>query len=104
MRTYVLSLDIPLILSFNGVLHYLINKIINACLIERTSLQWYGTRLTENMITKEKEVCLLSPNVFVIMLHALIETVTESLGNYDLSGQTLTLSLFLGYAEELLKS
>lgn len=116
LKTYVLALDIkqafdrlmlkdvPLTLAFYGVPHYLINRIINACLFETTSVQWFGRRTRECSKTRGvKQGCPLSPNIFVAMLHALIETVTESLGNYDLSGRTLTLPLLLGYADDLVQ-
>lgn len=66
-------------------------------------VQAYGRKTTkQRKIEGVKQGCPFSPNLFVLVPHAILETVTEALGNYDLSGSCLTLPFILGYADDLL--
>ena len=115
LTTYVLAIDLKqafdkvqhkdlaTILSHYGVPRYLINRIITACLTEETMVQSEGRCTTRQRKTiGVKQGCPLSPNLFVLVLHAILETVAEALGNYDLSGTNISLPFLLAYADDLL--
>lgn len=96
-HTYILSIDLrkafdnvdlkavsKILLSY-GVPVFLINRIIQAALYERTAIQWFGRRT--RMKTKSRGVkqgCPLSPFIFVIVLHYAIDRVARRL-NIDLN-------------------
>lgn len=58
---------------------------------------------TKQRITIDvKQGCPISPNIFVLVLHAILETVAEALGKYDLSGSNLSLPFLLAYADDII--
>lgn len=102
--TYLVSLDlrqafdtidlsvVPSTLQRLGVPAFLANRIVSACLTERTSLQWYGQRTEEyNKIRGIKQGCPLSPKLFVYLLDQALKALQEKMPE-----------LFLGYADDIL--
>lgn len=57
-----------------------------------------GRKTTQQGKTKGvKQGCPFSLNMFVLVLHAILETITDALGTYYLSGSCLSLPFILGY-------
>lgn len=114
--TYVVSLDlqrafdtidlyqVPRVLLHLGVPSYLVNRIVRACLTERTSLQWFGQRTGEFNKTKGiKQGCPLSPKLFVYLLHQALLRLQQLMPELHL-GQTdrIRLPCLRVYADDIL--
>ena len=114
--TYIVSLDllqafdtidlrvVPETLSRLGVPPYLINRIVSACLTERTSLQWFGQRTeTYNKVTGIKQGCPLSPKLFVYLLDQALQRLKQLMPELQL-GQTQRIKLpcLRVYADDIL--
>lgn len=92
------------ILQQMGVSPALINRIVEACLVEVTSLQWYGQRTPT--ISKGKGIkqgCPLSPRLFILMLHHVLMTLKEFVPemNFEHIGRII-LPCILAYADDIL--
>lgn len=113
---YVLSLDLEkafdkvnliaatTILKHLKVPHHLINRIIKACMWERTSLLWFNQLTpTTSKSTGVKQGCPLSPRLFTLVMDAVLQTMAEEL-NISLCqpGPNLIYPLVLAYADDIL--
>lgn len=84
---------------------HLINRIIKACMWERTSLIWYR-QLTPSVRKSMgvKQGCPLSPRLFTILLDAVLQTMSEEL-NIPLQqqgqGPGFTFPTVLAYADDI---
>lgn len=87
-----------------GVSKALVNRIIEACLHEITSVQWYGQRTRSFKKMKGvKQGCPLSPQLFILMLHHVLASVQEFIPELKLSHEgSLKLPCILGYADDLM--
>lgn len=115
-EVYVLALDIkqafdsvsqPMLieaLKYLNVPNYIINRIINLGLYEKTCIKWLNQQTP--MIRKSKGVkqgCPLSPRLFTIVLHYVLCRLKEQFPEIHLEQQTkLKTPLILAYADDLL--
>ena len=80
----------------------LTNKIINACLREHTSIQWFGKKIEHQRKTRGiKHGCSLSPRLFAIALEHAIEVTRGALRNFNTDSQLQPPTL-LAYADDLI--
>lgn len=107
LKTYIVALDfekafdtvnihtIPEVLSKLKVPHYLINRVISACLREENCIKWNGHRTVA--ITKSlgvKQGCPISPLFFNLMLDSAVTMLQQGLRD------THGIQLFLGEAPD----
>lgn len=92
------------IMHGRGVSTALINRIITACLFERTSIQWFGQRTATRIKTRGiKQRCPLSPLLFIPILHHVLVTLQEFWPDLRLAhSHSIKLPCILGYADDLL--
>lgn len=91
------------ILINKNIPHSLINRIISACLSERTNIQWFGQTTESVQKTRGvKQGCPISPFLFTIALHSIIERTVSILGNYNIQGLSMDLPMILAYADDLI--
>uniref|UniRef100_A0A0N8ES07 Putative reverse transcriptase n=1 Tax=Aedes aegypti TaxID=7159 RepID=A0A0N8ES07_AEDAE len=114
-KTIIVSLDIKQafdrldiskagqILLDMGVSKALVNRIINACLQEKTSLQWYGQRTRSIKKMKGvKQGCPLSPQLFILMLHHVLMSVQQFIPELKLTHEgSIKPPCILGYADDV---
>lgn len=115
-RTIVVSIDLKqafdridtskaaLILEKLGVSRALINRIVKACLNEKTSIQWFGQRTTtQNKQKGIKQGCPLSPELFILMLDYVLKKLREQWPEIRLEhGGNIELPCILCYADDIL--
>ena len=114
--TYILSLDIqqafdrvdinrlPAALQQFGVPCFLIDRITAACLNETTSVQWYKFTTPPQIKTRGiKQGCPISPFLFTIIMHIILERVQSNMPQLVLKQDAnFKLPCVLAYADDLL--
>lgn len=92
------------ILQDLGTSKALINRILKACLMESTSVQWFGQRTTTRKKSRGiKQGCPISPDIFILILHHVLTTLKDLWPELQLGqGHNIKLPCILGYADDLL--
>lgn len=91
--------QLPEILTRRGVPAYLVNRIVDACLHERTQISWQGhTTAIYPKTVGVKQGCPISPYLFVLVLDEILRGV-----QIKLQEQNLGIELFLGEPEKEIK-
>jgi endonuclease/exonuclease/phosphatase family metal-dependent hydrolase len=93
------------ILKSGGATSYLMNRIINACIVEDTSIQWYGQRTrTERKTEGVKQGCPLSPRMFIYAIHDVLQTLCTITGKITLNdeGEDINFPALFAYADDII--
>ena len=95
---------LAVVLQDVGIPSALINRILEACLVETTSIQWFGKRTPSTSRHRGvKQGCPLSPTLFIILLHHALMTLKELMPEVYFHQQgSIHLPCVLGYADDLL--
>lgn len=84
-----------------GAPTYLINRIIQAILHERTSVKWNGRLTTQHTKNRGvKQGCPISPYIFVLIMNYALQRACDRL-NIDINLTTFSLPMMLAYADDI---
>jgi hypothetical protein len=114
--TYVVALDLKkafdtvdakdimrILAELRAPIH-LVNRIIEACVKEETSIQWYGQRTKYETKTKDvKQCCPLSPTLFVYALHDVLRRMAIIMPKITLNAveDDIKLPMIFAYADDI---